>query len=101
MGEYQLYEFQAIDRPLTEEEQEAVSSLSSRVEPHPWRARFVYHYSGFHGEPVKVLARYYDAMLYMANWGSRQLVFRSSPRVTCAGGSPRCPCRKRTNSRCG
>jgi hypothetical protein len=76
MGEYQLYEFLAIDRPLTEEEQEAVSSLSSRVEPHPWRARFVYHYSGFHGDPLEVLARYYDAMLYMANWGSRQLVFR-------------------------
>ncbi len=76
MGEYQLYEFQAIDRPLTEEEQQAVSSLSSRVEPHPRRATFVYYHSDFRGDPEKVLARYYDAMLYMANWGSRQLMFR-------------------------
>ncbi len=76
MGEYQLYEFQAIDRPLTEEEQQAVSSLSSRVKPHPRRATFLYHWSGFHGSAEEVLARYYDAMFYMANWGARQLMFR-------------------------
>jgi hypothetical protein len=37
---------------------------------------FVYHWSGFRGRPAEVLARYYDAMLYMANWGSRRLMFR-------------------------
>jgi hypothetical protein len=40
MSEYQYYEFQAIDRPLTPEEQAAVARLSSRTEPHPWRAVF-------------------------------------------------------------
>jgi CTP:molybdopterin cytidylyltransferase MocA len=76
MSEYQYYEFQAIDRPLTEEEQQAVSRLSSRVEPHPWRAVFTYNWSDFPGNPEKVLAQYYDAMLYVTNWGSRQLMFR-------------------------
>ena len=76
MSEYQYYEFQAIDRPLTEEEQAAVSQLSSRVDPHPWRATFVYHWSDFPARAEEILARYYDAMLYMANWGSRQLMFR-------------------------
>jgi len=76
MSEYQYYEFQALDRPLTREEQEAVASLSSRVEPHPRRAVFVYHYSDFRGNPEKVLAQYYDAMFYLANWGSRHLLFR-------------------------
>ena len=76
MSEYRYYEFQAIDRPLTEEEQQAVARLSSRVEPHPRRAVFTYSYSSFPGDPEKVLARYYDAMLYMANWGSYQLMFR-------------------------
>ena len=76
MSEYQYYEFQAIDRPLTEEEQQAVARLSSRVEPHPRQAVFVYHWSSFPGDPAKILAQYYDAMLYMANWGSRQLMFR-------------------------
>ncbi len=76
MSEYQYYEFQAIDRPLTREEQEAVARLSSRVEPHPRRAVFVYNYGDFRGNPEAVLAQYYDAMFYFANWGSRHLLFR-------------------------
>jgi hypothetical protein len=76
MSEYQYYEFQAIDRPLTEEEQRAVAGLSSRVDPHPRRAVFTYSWSGFRGRSEEILARYYDAMLYLANWGSRRLMFR-------------------------
>ena len=76
MSTYQYYEFQAIDRPLNEEEQQAVARLSSRVAPHPWRATFVYHWSGFPGTPAEVLLKYHDALLYAANWGSRQLMFR-------------------------
>jgi hypothetical protein len=76
MGEYQCYDFLAIDRPLTPAEQKAVSRLSSRVEPHPRRATFVYHWSDLPTDPEKLLGKYYDAMLYMANWGSRRLMFR-------------------------
>jgi hypothetical protein len=76
VSEYQYYEFMAIDRPLTEEEQAAVSRLSSRVEPHPRRAVFTYNYGDFPANPEKILAQYYDAMLYLANWGSRRLMFR-------------------------
>jgi hypothetical protein len=77
MSEYQYYEFQAIDRPLTPEEQQAVAQLSSRVEPHPWRAVFTYSFGGgLRRRAEDMLAEYYDAMLYLANWGSRQLMFR-------------------------
>jgi len=76
MSEYQYYEFQAIDRPLTDKEQQAVARLSSRVQPHPRQAVFIYHWSSFPGDAAEILAQYYDAMLYMANWGSRQLMFR-------------------------
>jgi hypothetical protein len=76
MSEYQYYEFQAIDRPLTPEEQQAVSKLSSRVEPHPRRAVFVYHYSGLRADAKELLASYYDAMFYIANWGTTRLMFR-------------------------
>jgi hypothetical protein len=77
MSEYQYYEFQAIDRPLTPEEQQAVAQLSSRVEPHPRRAVFTYSFGGGLGRRAEdLLAEYFDAMLYLANWGSRQLVFR-------------------------
>ena len=35
MSEYQYYEFQAVDRPLTEEAQAVMRRLSSRVELRP------------------------------------------------------------------
>jgi hypothetical protein len=35
MSEYQYYEFQAIDRPLTNDEQVAINNLSSRAEVTP------------------------------------------------------------------
>ena len=76
MSEFQYYEFQAIDRPLTPEEQQAVARLSSRVDPHPRRAVFTYSWSDFPARSEEVLTRYYDAMLYMANWGRTQLMFR-------------------------
>ncbi len=76
MSEYQHYEFQAIDRPLTSAEQNAVASLSSRVDPHPRKAIFTYSYSDFPANEVDIVAKYYDAMLYLANWGTKQLIFR-------------------------
>ena len=82
MSEYEYYEFQAIDRPLTEEQQRAVAELSSRVEPHPRRAVFTYSFGGGLGRrPEDLVAEYYDAMLYLSNWGSRQLMFRFPKRL--------------------
>ena len=60
MSTYQYYEFQAVDRPLTAEEQQAIAKLSSRVDPHPRQAVFVYHWSGFPGNSREILARYYQ-----------------------------------------
>ena len=74
--EYQYYEFQAIDRPLTKAELDYVQSLSSRVRPTATRAIFTYSYADFRGNPLSVLEKCFDAMLYMANWGSYQLAFR-------------------------
>lgn len=74
--EYQYYDFQAIDRPLTKAEQDYVQSLSSRVIPTATRAVFTYSYGDFRGNPLSVLEKCFDAMLYVANWGSYQLAFR-------------------------
>jgi hypothetical protein len=76
MSEYQYYEFQTIDRALTEQEQAEIHKLSSRVALTPTQAVFTYQFGDFRGKPEKVLAQYFDAMLYLANWGTRQLVFR-------------------------
>ena len=82
MSEYQYYEFQAIDRPLTPEAQQDVARLSSRTEPHPRRAAFTYSFGGdLPRRAEDVLVDYYDAMLYLANWGSRQLMFRLPERL--------------------
>jgi hypothetical protein len=76
MSEYQYYEFQAIDRPLTTDEQTEIDKLSSRAKVSPNQAIFVYNYGDFRGSAEKVLTQYFDAMLYMANWGTWQLMFR-------------------------
>ncbi|MDB9542532.1 hypothetical protein PN472_05090 [Microcystis aeruginosa CS-1036] len=76
MSEYQYYEFQAIDRPLTQEERAAICELSSRVKPTATTASFNYSYGNFRGDPKQVLARYFDIMYYITNWGTQQLMFR-------------------------
>ena len=76
MSEYQYYEFQALDHPLTHEAQAEIQSLSSRVQLTATRASFVYNHSNFPGDPYRVLVKYFDAMIYITNWGTRQLTLR-------------------------
>jgi hypothetical protein len=76
MSEYQFYEFQAIDRPLDGEAQAEISKLSSRVQMTSHSACFVYHFGNFRGNPYGLMTQYFDAMLYITNWGTRQVMFR-------------------------
>jgi hypothetical protein len=76
MSEYQYYEFQAIDRPLTPKEQTEIKELSSRVKLTPTQAIFLYNYGDFRNKPEEVLAKYFDMMFYIANWGTWRLIFR-------------------------
>lgn len=76
MSEYQYYEFLAIDRPLTADEKRRIGELSSRVKPTASSASFTYSYGDFPGNEIEVLAKYFDMMYYIANWGTQQLAFR-------------------------
>jgi hypothetical protein len=76
VSEYQYYEFLALDRPLSAEDLAYVRTLSRRVQPTPTQAVFTYSYGDFPGDPLNLLANHYDVMLYLANWGSKQLAFR-------------------------
>ncbi len=76
MSEYQYYEFQTVERSLTEEEREIISQLSSRVQLSSTRAIFTYSYGDFRGNPEDLLSQSFDAMFYIANWGTIQLMFR-------------------------
>lgn len=76
MSEYQYYEFAAIDRPLSGEEQEAVRRLSTRARITATSFVNEYHYGSFGGDPDAMVRRWYDAHLYYANWGTRRLLLR-------------------------
>lgn len=76
MSEYQYYEFQTVDRSLTAEEQKAVRQLSSHIDVSASQASVEYSWGDFKHDPEKVVARYFDAMVYITNWGTRQLIFR-------------------------
>lgn len=76
MSEYQYYEFLAIDRPLDASELAAVRSLSTRARVTATRFTNHYSYGSFGGEPRRMVERYYDAHLYLANWGTHHLMLR-------------------------
>ncbi len=81
MSEYQYYEFQAIDRPLTVSEMRELRSCSSRATI--TSSRFVNHYEWgeFKGDSSLWMEKYFDAFLYLANWGSHELTLRLPRKV--------------------
>ncbi|HNQ22591.1 MAG TPA: hypothetical protein PKK06_05800 [Phycisphaerae bacterium] len=76
MSEYQYYEFQAIDRPLSEDDQRWLRGLSTRAQITTTSFTNVYHWGDFRGDPIKLMERCFDAFVYVANWGSRQFMVR-------------------------
>jgi hypothetical protein len=76
MSEYQYYEFLALDRPLTAKQRAELRSISSRAEITATRFTNEYQWGDLKGDPRKMLEQYFDAFLYLANWGTRQLMFR-------------------------
>jgi hypothetical protein len=76
MSEYQYYEWQTIDRPLTAAERKEVDRLSSHITVTATGAWVDYNWGNFKHDPIQVLVNYFDAFLYLANWGSKQLAFR-------------------------
>ena len=81
MSEYQYYEFQAIDRPLGEDEMREMRAVSSRGEITPTRYVNTYEWGDFKGDPAKWMRRWFDAFLYLANWGTRELMLRFPRRA--------------------
>jgi hypothetical protein len=76
MSEYQYYEFLAVDRPLTTTEQAEVRQLSTRARITATSFTNEYHWGDFKGSPGQLMQRYYDAHLYLANWGTHRIMLR-------------------------
>lgn len=76
MSEYQYYEFVAVDRPLTSLQQRELRALSTRARI--TSSSFVndYQWGDLKGDPREWMQRYFDAFLYLANWGTHRVALR-------------------------
>lgn len=81
MSEYQYYEFQAIDRPLSEADRRTLRDLSTRARITATSFTNSYEWGDFKGEPAELIERRFDLHLYLANWGSRRLMIRWPARM--------------------
>ena len=81
VSEYQYYEFAAVDRPLGARELDALRGLSTRAHITPTSFVNTYEWGNFKGDPRRLVERYFDAFLYLANWGTRELIVRLPARL--------------------
>jgi hypothetical protein len=81
MSEYQYYEFQAIDRPLDAADRQALRALSTRAQITATSFTNRYEWGDFKGDPRKLMERWFDLHLYLANWGTRRLMMRMPARL--------------------
>lgn len=69
MSEYQFFEFAALDEPLSDEGMDYATSVTGRAEITSWRWKNVYNWGDFRGSVGKMM-QFYDAHVYVANWGT-------------------------------
>jgi len=81
LSEYQYYEFQAIDRPLTEGDRQALRALSTRARITATSFTNSYEWGDFKGDPARVMESWFDLHLYLVNGGSRRLMIRLPKRL--------------------
>ncbi len=76
MSEYQYYDFRAIDRPLTSSQRAELGKISTRAKISSTSFTNFYTFGDFKGNLAALVERYFDAFLYLANWGTREVMFR-------------------------
>ncbi|MFO1051731.1 MAG: hypothetical protein U1F36_05920 [Planctomycetota bacterium] len=76
MSEYQYYEFLAVDRPLTKKEMGELRSYSTRARITTTGFVNEYQWGSFKGNEDAWMEQYFDAFLYVANWGTNKLMLR-------------------------
>ena len=76
MSEYQYYDFRAIDRALTKVEIAELRSVSTRAVITSTSFTNHYEWGDLKADPLKLLEKHFDAFLYVANWGTRELYLR-------------------------
>jgi hypothetical protein len=65
VSEYQYYEFQAVDKPLSIKDRETLRDLSTIAQITSTSFINEYNWGDFKGEPLKLMVKYFDAFLYL------------------------------------
>ncbi len=81
MSEYQYYDFMALDRALSETERRKLRAISTRATITATRFTNWYDFGDLKANATELVARYFDAHLYLANWGTHVLAFRFPTRL--------------------
>jgi hypothetical protein len=76
VSEYQYYDFKAIDHALTKTERAALRAISTRAVITTTSFTNHYEWGDLKADPLKLLERYFDAFVYVANWGTREFHLR-------------------------
>ena len=76
MSEYQYYDFKAIDHALTKTEMVALRAISTRAVITTTSFTNHYEWGDLKADPLKLLEKYFDAFVYVANWGTREFHLR-------------------------
>ena len=76
MSEYQYYEFAALDHVLDRRQQSELRAISTRALITPTSFVNTYEWGDLKADPRRLVERYFDAFLYVSNWGTRRLMLR-------------------------
>ena len=98
MSEYQYYEFVSVDRPLTSAQQDELRAVSTRAQITASSFVNTYQWGDLKADPMSLMERYFDAFLYLANWGTHRVSLRlpmglldpDTAAAYCVGESANC-----------
>jgi hypothetical protein len=76
VSEYQYYDFRAIDRALTKVEMAELRFISTRAVITSTSFTNHYEWGDLKANPLELLEKYFDAFVYVANWGTREFYLR-------------------------
>jgi hypothetical protein len=76
VSEYQYYDFRAMDRALTRAEMAELRAISTRAVITSTSFTNDYEWGDLKANPLKLLEKYFDAFVYVANWGTREFYLR-------------------------
>lgn len=76
MSEYQYYEFAALDHALDQRQLGELRAISTRAQITPTSFVNTYEWGDLKADPRVLVERYFDAFLYLSNWGTHRLMLR-------------------------